>query len=56
MRASAGKFAAHVFFKGRKEDQGEEAGEISKLCIQIIVLVDVIPGPGIQCFLNIQRN
>lgn len=56
MRASIGKFAAHMFFKGREEDQGEEAGEISKLCIQSIVSVGMIPCLGLQHFQNIQRN
>ena len=49
MRALIGKFAVHVvcggffcfvvFFKGRKEDQGEEEDEILKFCIQSIVPV-----------------
>lgn len=55
MRVSVGKFAAHVFFKDRK-DQGEDAGEISKLCIQSVVSIGMIPGPGLQHFQNIQRN
>lgn len=36
-----------MFFKGRENDQGEEAGEILKLCIQNIVSLGMILGPGV---------
>lgn len=43
-------------FKCRKGDQGGEAGGILKLCMQSVVSVGMIPGPGLFNTENIQRN